>query len=349
LGVYRFLLSRQWVILTLLGLVLIPVMIKLGFWQLHRHQSRVAHNHLIAHSLAADPVPIGRLTGVGREPAEDDQYRTVTATGRYDTRHEVVVRQRTAADGQSIGYFVVTPLIRGDGTAVLVNRGWIAAGGDLTKFPEVPEPPRGQVQVRGRIMADETSAASGIEDRKGLPPHQVMLINSRQQAKALHRRVLHGNMQLTHTSPKPQGKQPASIPPPDHDSIGPHMAYAVQWWLFASAVPFGWGVLVRRERRDQLTARARESAPDGPGGPDGEPEDEPDADASSAGPTEDTGDAPGDEATPARPDPGEKCAADGKPDSGKSADGTSPSGTGEETGDCGPDPLRAGAHTGIPD
>ena len=275
---YRFLLSRQWVIVTLLGLVLIPVMIKLGFWQLHRHQSRVAHNQLITHSLKAVPTPIDRLTGVGREPAEHDQYRTVTAAGRYDTRHEVVVRQRTGADGHSIGYFVVTPLIRRDGSAVLVNRGWIPAAGDLTRFPKVPAPPRGHVTVRGRIMADETSAASGIQDRKGLPPRQVMLINSKQQAKSLHRRVLGGNIQLTHTSPRPHGKQPAAVPPPDHSGIGPHMAYAVQWWLFAAAVPVGWVVLVRRELRDRLEAQSEDRETEPGSGPETEPEPEPDSD-----------------------------------------------------------------------
>nr|WP_240979464.1 SURF1 family protein [Streptomyces sp. HNM0574] len=249
-------LTRQWVCLTLLGLVLIPVMIKLGFWQLHRHEARVAHNELISSSLAADPVPFASLSGVGREPREDDQFRTVTATGTYDTEHEVVVRQRTAADEQSIGYFVLTPLVQSDGKAVLVNRGWIEADGDLTKFPEVPAPPKGEVTVTGRMMADETSEASGIKDKQGLPPRQVMLINSKQQAKQLDRPVIGGYLQLTATSPKPGGTQPAMIPEPDHDSIGPHMAYAVQWWLFAAAVPVGWVFLVRRERKERQEAAA---------------------------------------------------------------------------------------------
>lgn len=258
---YRFLLSRQWVILTLLGLALIPAMVKLGFWQLHRHESRVAHNELISASLAAAPVPFDRLSSPGHAPAEDDQFRAARATGRYDTGHEVVVRQRTGADEKSIGYFVVTPLIRDDGSAVLVNRGWIEAGGDLTRFPDVPAPPRGKVTVTGRVMADETSAVSGIKDKRGLPPRQVMLINSRRQAAALDRPVLRGYLQLTAAAPESAGRQPQPIPEPDHSSIGPHLAYAVQWWLFAAAVPFGWTTLVRRERRDRLAQNTPTSTP----------------------------------------------------------------------------------------
>ncbi|QPP09524.1 SURF1 family protein [Streptomyces bathyalis] len=257
---YRFLLSRQWVILTLLGLALIPAMIELGFWQLHRHESRVAHNELISSSLRARPVPFDRLSSPGHGPAEDEQFRTAKATGRYDTGHEVVVRQRTGADEKSIGYFVLTPLIQDDGSAVLVNRGWIEAGGDLTRFPDVPAPPRGKVTVTGRVMADETSEASGIKDKRGLPPRQVMLINSRQQAATLDRPVLRGYLQLTSTSPKPAGGQPERIPEPDHSSIGAHMAYAVQWWLFAAGVPVGWVILVRRERRDRAEASGTGSA-----------------------------------------------------------------------------------------
>ncbi|MFC4497242.1 SURF1 family protein [Streptomyces ovatisporus] len=262
---YRFLLSRQWVILTLLGVALVPVMVELGFWQLHRHEARVAHNELISSSLRARAVPFAQLSRGERGPAEDDQFRTATATGRYDTGHEVVVRQRTGADEHSIGYFVLTPLVQRDGKAVLVNRGWIEADGDLTRFPDVPAAPRGEVTVTGRAMLDETSEASGIKDKQGLPPRQVMLIDSRQQAEAMDSPVLGGYLQLTATSPDPPGDQPEEVAEPDHSSIGPHMAYAVQWWLFAAAVPVGWVVLVRREHRDRLAAELAECEGTGAG------------------------------------------------------------------------------------
>lgn len=262
-AVYRFLLSRQWVILTLVGLVLIPVMIKLGYWQLHRHEHKVAQNQLIAANLAAHPVPVTDLTAPGRALPRDDMWRRVTATGTYDTAHEVVVRRRTAADEQSIGSYVLTPLLLGNGEAVLINRGWIQAGNDLTKFPDVPPAPRGTVTVTGRMMADETSAESGIKNTKGLPDRQVMLINSAEQAKRLARPVLGGYIEQT--GPEPADNKPELVPAPDHDSIGPHMAYAVQWWLFAAAVPVGWLILVRRERRDRAAAAAEEATADGTG------------------------------------------------------------------------------------
>ncbi|MEV4973070.1 SURF1 family cytochrome oxidase biogenesis protein [Streptomyces scopuliridis] len=256
---YRFLLSRQWVILTLLALALIPTMIELGFWQYHRHEHKVAQNALISGNLAAKPVPVTDLTAPGHTVPRDDYWRRVTATGTFDPAHEVVVRRRTAIDDK-VGFHVLTPLILTDGRALIVNRGWIPFGDDQRSFPDVPAAPKGEVTITGRLKADETSAASGIKDLRNLPPRQVMLINSAQQQEELGRTVLGGYVEQI--SPEPAGGSPEQIPNPDDSSIGPHMAYAVQWWLFVAAVPVGWVILVRRELRDRAAAKAGRSAAD---------------------------------------------------------------------------------------
>ncbi|MFJ3906714.1 SURF1 family protein [Streptomyces sp. NPDC090025] len=264
---YRFLLSRQWVILTLIALVLIPVMIELGFWQFHRHERRVAQNTLIADNLAAKPVPVERLTSPGHTVPRADYWRHVTATGTFDTEHEVVVRRRVAAD-ERVGVHVLTPLVLKDGGIVLVNRGWIPQSGNQRDFPDVPPAPKGEITVTGRLMADETTGASGIKDLKGLPDRQVMLISSAQQAALIGRPVLGGY--LEQTAPDSPGGSPELIPDPDHDSIGAHMAYAVQWWLFTAGVPVGWVILVRREKRDrQAAAETAAADTDGAEGADG--------------------------------------------------------------------------------
>jgi len=260
--VYRFLLSRQWVILTLIVLALIPTMIELGFWQFHRHERRVAQNALIADNLKAKPVPVEELTSPGHTVPRADYWRQATATGTFDTTHEVVVRRRTNADDR-IGVLVLTPLVLRDGRVVLVNRGWVPAAAEQSAYPVVPPAPKGEVTVTGRLKADETTGASGIKDLKGLPDRQVMLINSEQQAALIGREVLGGY--LEQVAPESPGNSPELIPEPDHDSIGAHMAYAVQWWLFTAGVPVGWVILVRREKRDQEAAARGETAGSGPG------------------------------------------------------------------------------------
>ncbi|MGX2997970.1 SURF1 family cytochrome oxidase biogenesis protein [Streptomyces sp. JNUCC 64] len=254
---YRFLLSRQWVILTLLALVLIPAMIELGFWQFHRHENRVAHNERVRAAIEAPPVPVGKLTSPGHQVPDSDRYRRVTARGTFDTGNEFVVRRRTNADDQ-IGVHVLTPLVLDGGRVLLVNRGWIPADGPQTEVPPIPAPPRGEVTVTGRLMPDETTAKSGIKDLRGLPDGMIMLIGSAAMSEELGKPVLGGFVELV--APAPSGGTPQPLSSPDHSGIGAHMAYAVQWWLFTAAVPVGWVILVRRELRDRAAEAAREAA-----------------------------------------------------------------------------------------
>ncbi len=256
-GVYRFLLSRQWVILTLVALLLIPTMIRLGIWQMHRYEERTARNQLVSGALSADAVPVERLTSPGHTVTTDERYRRVTAKGRFDTDAEVVVRRRTNSDDE-VGYHVLTPFVLTDGKVLLVNRGWIPANGpSQTAFPKIPAPPGGEITVTGRLMPDETTAASGIKNLKGLPDRQIMLINSEQQAQRLDAQVLGGY--IAQTSPEPKGDIPELLGPPGDEDAALNYAYAIQWWLFAAGVPIGWVVLVRRERRDRRAAEAEQT------------------------------------------------------------------------------------------
>lgn len=261
---YRFLLSRQWVIITLIALLLIPTMIWLGTWQMDRHGERSARNQLVTDALTADPVPVEQLAAPGDAVTRAERYRTVTARGHFDTDDEVVVRRRTNADDK-VGFHVLTPFVLEDGRVVLVNRGWIPADGpSQTAFPEVPAPPCGEITIKGRLMPDETTAASGINDLQGLPDRQIMLIDSEQEAKRLGARVLGGY--VAQTAPEPKNGTPERLGNPGKENAALNYAYAIQWWLFAAAVPVGWVVLVRREARERTraasgTADAEETAP----------------------------------------------------------------------------------------
>jgi cytochrome oxidase assembly protein ShyY1 len=253
--VYRFLLSRQWVILTLVAIALIPTMIELGFWQMHRYEMRSARNALVSDALHAKPVPVEKLTSPGHVVTRAQKYRTVTATGTFDTAREVVVRRRTNSDDE-VGFHVLTPFVLTDGKVLLVNRGWIPANGVQTAFPKIPAPPAGRTTITGRLKADETTAASGIKNVKGLPDRQIMLISSAEEARRLGAQVLGGYVEQT--APEPKGDLPQQISSPGSEDAPLNYAYMIQWWLFAAAVPVGWWFLVRREIRDREEAAAEE-------------------------------------------------------------------------------------------
>ncbi|MFD0276764.1 SURF1 family protein [Kitasatospora sp. NPDC127111] len=248
---YRFLLSRRWLITLLIALLLIPTTIKLGFWQLHRHEARVDRNELIGQALTAGPVPYDTLSAEpGFAVPKSLTWRSVTATGQYDATHEFVVRKRTDSSGDKIGYFVITPLVLADGKgSVLVNRGWVPSGASAADYPAVAAAPAGRVTVTGRLRADET-AGNGLHDRSGMPDRQFNLISTEQQAKETGATLLGGYLELTATEPAP-ADQPELLPEPNHSDIGPHMAYAIQWWLFTALIPVGFAVMARREAKDR--------------------------------------------------------------------------------------------------
>jgi len=133
----RFVRPRLWP--TLLTVPSLVVLIGLGTWQLQRLAWKTDLLDRIEARMAAAPAP---LPADLDDPAAWD-YRRVTATGRFRPETTLHWVARTH-DGQT-GVDLITPLVRDDGTAVLVNRGWVPAETD----PGAAPPPGGTVAVEG--------------------------------------------------------------------------------------------------------------------------------------------------------------------------------------------------------
>lgn len=253
-GVYRFLLTPRWLALHVVVLLVIPAFVFLGRWQFGRFEERSANSERVTANIEAAPVPLERLAAVGRQVREDDRFRKVTVAGTYDVAHTLLVRRRPQ-DGVN-GYYVLTPLVTGAGTAVIVNRGWVPAGATADATPEVPAPSTGQITVTGRLRLSETEESSGIRERSGLPAGQVLLINAGQIGQGLPYRLVGGYVELTEQQPKPAAA-PAPVPEPDVGAGGGlNLAYGVQWWLFIGIAIGGWILLIRREVAEQKSQEA---------------------------------------------------------------------------------------------
>lgn len=259
---YRFLLTPRWIALHVVVLLVIPAFVLLGQWQFGRFEERSANSDVVTRNLESPPVPLDTLVQPGRPVAESDRFRNVTVSGTYDPAQELVVRRRPQSGRP--GYYVLTPLVTGGGHAVLVNRGWVKAGATADEHPEVPPPPTGEVTVTGRLRLSETTENSGIRERPGLPPRQVLLINPASIGPNLPYPLLDGFVELTEQEPA-SATAPEPVLEPDVGSGGGlNLAYSVQWWLFIGIAVGGWVLLIRREvadRKAQQSEAEQEEVP----------------------------------------------------------------------------------------
>lgn len=202
------------------------VCVRLGFWQLDRLRDRRASNALIRAGLAAAPVVLDEAPGLGTA------RRRATGTGTYDVDHEVVLFGR-ALEGRS-GDHLLTPLRLPDGSALLVDRGWVPTG---TRAPA----PDGQVEVEGILLppgsVDDAVPVSG----------RVIEIDPDGIERTLPYELAPVYLLLREQRP-PAGPLPVPAPLPEL-SEGPHLSYAIQWFSFAAVALIGGAVLFGREGR----------------------------------------------------------------------------------------------------
>ena len=253
---YRFLLSRRWLGVWAALLVVVPAFILLGRWQLDRFDHRVNANRLIRANLAAAPVPVERLAPPGAVVPKAEVWRRVSAVGEYDEGRQRLVRNRP--NNGRIGFHVLVPLITESGTAVLVDRGWIPPGETARDTPVPPPAPSGTVTVIGRLRASQHGSIGGSD----MPAGQIAKIDIGRLSGELGLPLYGGYLELIEEQP---AANPAPVLPEVPEmSTGPHLAYAVQWFLFAIGAVVGVGYLARREALDLRLAKASSAQPPEP-------------------------------------------------------------------------------------
>jgi len=260
--VYRFLVSPRWLAGLAAALVVAAVMVLLGGWQFDRYQTRTAINERIEAAHSAAPVPVDAVlppptdAPVGADPAEEAVWTPVTASGRYDPAHQVLVRGRSV-EGR-VGYVVVTPLVLPDGSAVLINRGWVPATGGARPEPSaVPAALRGDVTVVGYLRRSE-SRPQKVEQIDGIL--QSRRITAAEIAPLVPYPLRGGYLQAIRQNP-PADEEALRPVPASRENAVLNAAYAVQWWIFSGLVLGGFVYVARREAR-QLSETVPTSASD---------------------------------------------------------------------------------------
>lgn len=251
----RLFFNRQWWWTTLLVLAAVAVMARLGIWQLDRLAQRRAFNARVTMQQAR---PALVLDGAAlNEDLAAMEYRAVSVSGTYDHSQEVALRNHVR-DGQ-LGVHLLTPLlIAGTNQAILVDRGWVPEEqARPERRAQFAEP--GLVTVRGVIRASQSRPDfGGVPDPATAPGERLLtwnMANVERIAQQTNRPLLAAYIQQ---SPEAawQGLPARSQPELDL-SEGPHLGYAVQWFVFAMVLALGYPRYVWRQ---SAGARSKASA-----------------------------------------------------------------------------------------
>jgi surfeit locus 1 family protein len=189
------------------------VCVRLGIWQLDRLAQRKARNAGLAARLALPVLEAG--SGLSGDSA---QFRRVTARGRYDFGAEKTWPGRSFEG--TPGVALVTPLRLPDGSAVLVDRGWVPSP-DAFHVDHSAYRESDSAVVAG--IARRLPRGRGDVDSAGFLPFVIEL-------------------QTPET-----GGLPRRWPAPTLDN-GPHLSYAIQWFSFALIALVGTAAMIRRGR-----------------------------------------------------------------------------------------------------
>jgi len=240
----RKMFSRKWLIATLLVFLGTALCIRLGIWQLDRLDQRRTFIAQVETMQAMTPLDLNTKDVDGIEKME---WRSVTFTGEYDFANQIAIRNQYY--GNEYGYHLMTPLLS-NGTAVLVDRGWIPADGNSSPadWRKYDEP--GEVTVTGQIRLGQSKPTiGGVADAPPADGSPLLVWNNGDVEKIALQMPYH----ILGVYIQPEVNADDQVPPIPYQPTlelteGPHLGYAFQWFTFATILFVGYPFFLRKQK-----------------------------------------------------------------------------------------------------
>lgn len=212
-----------------LVLGVVAVLVTLGQWQLERLEQVRTSNALLAERAAASPVDLTELITAGELDPELAEFRRVSVSGVFLPDEEVLQRNRIQRGLQ--GLDVLTPLDLGDGTTLLVRRGWVPTTMDTPPVTDAP-PPTGRVTITGILEGSVTQPTFGARDPDDGVLERVFHPDTQRLDRQMSGDLLPVVLRMDALPGADATSLPAAPEAPGLDE-GSHLSYAAQWHLFA--------------------------------------------------------------------------------------------------------------------
>lgn len=237
--------SRRWRWATLLVMVGVVVLIRLGIWQLERLEERRTSNSALAAQLAQSAITL-----TGEENTADllaMKDRTVAAAGEFDYDHQFTILLQTW-EGRT-GFYLVTPLRLNEEIAILVNRGWLPQVElvNLRQF-DLPNP----VTLEGYIALSQVPQYGEREtSQTTFQPEQYRIDIEILQAQLPYTLLPIFIQQAPQSG---ESSLPYRLKHEIDLSEGSHLSYAIQWFSFALLLGGGYFYYVRQHHSKAMNS-----------------------------------------------------------------------------------------------
>ena len=231
---------------------MVVLFVNLGLWQLGRHDDRQADNALIEDRRARSPLLIDEAADLDGVAPSELAHRLAVVTGSYLDPDFVRVFNRSQAG--SAGEYVVAIVELVDGTKLAVNRGFVPSNADV----ELAGVPGGSVDITGQLLESVERGRFGVEDSG--EGSKVPRVNIDDLARRLGEDLPPVWLQI-----EAQGADGAAFPDPvpvPALDAGPHLSYAVQWFIFATLGSLFYGALLWRQSRSDRPRRSGAPLPE---------------------------------------------------------------------------------------
>lgn len=230
----------------MLGLA--ALMANLSFWQLDRLDAKKQFNKTVNGHIAE---PVRELSAVLKGGTSPDavEWRRVAAKGFFQPDDAVTIINRSQ-DG-SAGYDSLVPFMLRDGSALLVNRGFVPLAMPTPDISSV------EVTVVGYLRASQERTGLGLKDSDSLDTTEFQRFDVPRIASQLDYPVLPMFLQMIQQDPGSGTQWPAPVALPPLDE-GSHLSYAVQWMFFSLVALTAWIIVIRKKLNEPTK---REAAP----------------------------------------------------------------------------------------
>ncbi len=218
---------------------------RLGLWQLDRARQRTALQSALDERRDLPPLA-GRALARSEDEAQLQLHRRIELLGVWRDDATVYLDNRQM-DGRP-GFFVITPLLLADGTAVLVQRGWLPRDPQDRARVQAPGTPPGEVRVEARVAPPPSRLFEMAGSDVG-----VIRQNLDVAAFARELRLTLRPLSVLQEGPAEPGATALQRrwPAPAAD-VHKHHGYAAQWFGLSALITglYVWFQLIRPRRQD---------------------------------------------------------------------------------------------------